>query len=618
MATITGTSGNDNLNGTSGDDVIDTGAAGGIDTVDAGAGNDIVHFAFTSVIANRAESLIDGGPGHDILDLTYVPVDGIQGGGLSLGYLPDGSYDSNDELYTSSLGYVSDYIMHIKGFEEIHLGPNVSVDLIYPAEMGSLDPATLPGWKIVGSDTRNYVAEGAGNDTIVAAGGNDEVEYHGGNDVVSLGDGDDLYTIQARSPFAEHLTLDGGTGTDHLAINVDAAHDGATIDLLSGVGQIGNLSVSLTGIEQVSIYDAYPFPNGGPVSFAGTTGADRLEAFYGPGPVLLLGREGDDYLDGGNGTAPEQGVVTAYGGPGNDFVRGGDASDWLNGGGHYAGDSVAAATSDDGFDTIFGQGGNDHIWGNSQFAVAGSVDGNDQIDAGPGADYVNGNGGDDNIWGGAGSDRLYGGAGNDRIYGDGASIPWLEGSGPVGAGNDHINGNKGDDFIDGGAGNDDLLGGQGNDTLYGDEGNDRLDGGQGNDHLDGGAGLDTMTGGEGQDTFAVLSRPAGTFDGQPFMPDLVTDFHQGEDVIYADPFINDVLYLGPAADYVSAWNLAKAALPVVAHSPSQVLEDAAAIQVGGDTCLFWDNYGNGPESGIRLANVFAGSVQWQDFYHFTV
>jgi len=310
--------------------------------------------------------------------------------------------------------------------------------------------------------------------------------------------------------------------------------------------------------------------------------------------------------------------VTAFGGPGNDFVRGGYGADMLNGGGHYAGDSVAATTSDDGSDQIWGQGGNDHIWGNSQFAVAGAADGSDQIDAGPGADYVNGNGGDDNIWGGAGSDRLYGGAGNDWIYGDDARIPWLEGSGPVGAGNDHINGNKGDDVIHGNAGNDDLLGGQGNDALYGDEGTDRLDGGQGDDYLNGGAGLDTMTGGDGRDRFAFDELPAGTFNGQAFMPDLVTDFRVGEDLIYVDPFVDEVLHAGSAADYVSAWDLARSTLPVVAHGPGQVLEDAVAVQVGGDTYLFWDNHGSGPEGGVRLANVNAWSVQWESFWHFIV
>ena len=45
---------------------------------------------------------------------------------------------------------------------------------------------------------------------------------------------------------------------------------------------------------------------------------------------------------------------------------------------------------------------------------------------------------------------------------------------------------------------------------------------------------------------------------------------------------------------------------------------AAAVQVGPDTYLFWDNYGSGPEMGVRLANVSAYSIQDQSFWHFAV
>jgi hypothetical protein len=36
------------------------------------------------------------------------------------------------------------------------------------------------------------------------------------------------------------------------------------------------------------------------------------------------------------------------------------------------------------------------------------------------------------------------------------------------------------------------------------------------------------------------------------------------------------------------------------------------VQVGGDTWLFRNNYGNGAESGLRLANVDAAQRQGQD------
>ena len=613
MATITGTAGQDNLTGTSGSDVID--GAGGIDTISAGAGDDIVRISHGAVIAGDPDfSLIDGGAGWDILDLSATP---------SSGLYPDVSAILVDGVLwirqsdIGATGYIESGIAHATGFEEIHLGPSSSVvDLFY---IDQADPSPLPGWKVIGSESSDYIGDSRGNDTIQAGAGNDIVQHHGGNDQIALGNGDDVYRIVDPSTVAEHVTIDGGAGSDLVAIDVDAAHTGANIDLLNGVGQIGNLSLTLIGVEGASIdlNDRQQDP-GASLLFAGSEGNDTLQSYFGTGNTILLGREGDDVVDGeAFGYQDNQGAVTAYGGPGNDMVRGGQGGDWLMGGGHYAGDTVAAATADDASDTIWGEAGNDHIWGNSEFAVAGSVDGRDYIDAGTGTDYVNGNAGDDDIYGGAGSDRLYGGAGNDWISGD-AYAPGSLLAGTYGAGNDHINGNKGNDNIDGGAGNDELLGGQGNDWVQGDEGDDLIDGGQGDDTLSGGTGLDTLTGGDGRDIFVVDGLPAVTFDGRPFVPDLVTDFRVGEDIVYVAPFIDEVLHPGSAADYVSAWNLAKSVVPVVAHSPFQVLEDAAAVQVGSDTYLFWDNYGNGPESGLRLANVNAGQVQWQDFYHFTI
>jgi Ca2+-binding RTX toxin-like protein len=89
-------------------------------------------------------------------------------------------------------------------------------------------------------------------------------------------------------------------------------------------------------------------------------------------------------------------------------------------------------------------------------------------------------------------DILFGDGGNDLIYGDGnQSQP---GNGSVAwtlypdQGNDVIDGGEGNDYLLGQGGNDTLLGGEGNDSLWGDvekydsppdpDGQDALDGGQ--------------------------------------------------------------------------------------------------------------------------------------------
>jgi len=611
MATITGTAGADGLTGTSGDDVID--GEGGIDTINAGAGDDTVRITHGAItLGDPGFSLIDGGAGWDILDLSGMPVPDYTTF-VSVNIAPGEFWIRQDD--NTSHGYFVSGIAHAGNFEEVHLGPGAYALILHTTEAD----APSHGFKVVGGGENNGIWDSLADDTIESGAGNDTIDYWRGNDRIALGDGDDIFHAMQTAATAQHVTLDGGAGSDMLAIDPYGADDGASFDLMHQSGQAGNLFFELAGIEGVSINLTDRHANqGASVKLLGGSGDDRLESLFGTGSVLLLGREGNDNIDGeAFGWMEGQGAVTAYGGPGNDTVRGGAGADWLMGGGHYAGDTVPAATADDGYDTIWGEQGNDHIWGNSQFAIAGAADGRDYIDAGSGSDYVNGNGGNDNINGGAGSDRLYGGAGNDWIEGDATNLPPWD-VGPRAPGNDHINGNKGDDYIYGGGGNDELLGGQGNDWVQGDEGDDLIDGGQGDDTLGDGVGLDTLTGGAGHDKFRFDALLAGAFDGKAFMPTLITDFHVGEDQIYVLPFINDVLHPGSAADYAAAWKLAKSVIPVVQHSPFQVLEHAAAVQVGPDTYLFWDNYGNGPEMGARLANVSASSIQDQSFWHFAV
>jgi CubicO group peptidase (beta-lactamase class C family) len=152
--------------------------------------------------------------------------------------------------------------------------------------------------------------------------------------------------------------------------------------------------------------------------------------------------------------------------------------------------------------TLYGLGGNDTLRGASRQA-----------------NVLFGNEGNDRLYGGRQDDVLNGGSGNDRLYGD--------------RGNDLLVGGSGDDYLWGGAGDDRLKGSSGNDQLFGDAGNDYLDGGFGFDRLDGGKGDDTLfdyyggdrlTGGKGKDIFGVggaLSKFAS----------VVTDFKIGQDQI---------------------------------------------------------------------------------------
>ncbi|KPI01407.1 Hemolysin-type calcium-binding region protein [Actinobacteria bacterium OK074] len=127
-----------------------------------------------------------------------------------------------------------------------------------------------------------------------------------------------------------------------------------------------------------------------------------------------------------------------------------------------------------GRDVLYGNSGDDHVYGGGGVYAEGSFGGpgNDVLGecaytchGGPGADVIAGtdtgqrtdglygDGGDDTIYGNAGADHIYGGEDNDTLYG--------------GTGDDFIYGNSGDDVIYGNSGNDSISGGPGMDWISG-------------------------------------------------------------------------------------------------------------------------------------------------------
>lgn len=133
-------------------------------------------------------------------------------------------------------------------------------------------------------------------------------------------------------------------------------------------------------------------------------------------------------------------------------------------------------------------------------------------------DVVDGLGGNDTLFGLGGNDELSGGAGNDRLEG-GSGVDLLRGD----IGDDTLLGGADSDVLRGGIGNDTLFGGDAADRLQGEEGNDTLFGEAGADSLSGGRGVDFLTGGAGRDRFELRGG-----DGR----DTVTDYIDGEDVLY--------------------------------------------------------------------------------------
>lgn len=103
--------------------------------------------------------------------------------------------------------------------------------------------------------------------------------------------------------------------------------------------------------------------------------------------------------------------------------------------------------------------------------------------------------GDQRIDAGAGDDSLYGGGGNDQLRGN-TGNDTIDG----GTGNDRIWGGDGNDSIGGSTGDDTVWGGAGDDTINGWSGDDSLMGVDGNDSISGQSGDDTLNGGNGNDS----------------------------------------------------------------------------------------------------------------------
>lgn len=589
MATINGTSGNDSLTGTAGDDLID--GMGGVDAIAASDGNDRIIVWDSPTSGNFVYGAIDGGAGHDILDLT-----GWQGPPLDMSAYATigivvGSFTNNGE---------GTAIAMVQNVEEIWLpqgGASFTDEQLANRPDGPFG-GPFTGWKIVGGGGGDYIYDGPGSDTVSTGAGTDTVFFHGGNDQVSLGDNSDFYVVDDPL-FVGNPTVDAGGGTDTLIWNPNTAL-AVKIDLGSGQATDGTSHLTVSGFENVSAGPSQNTVLDWHLELSGDNDSNVFLVHVSDmGSGWLNGRGGDDTV---NLSGGQSASATVYGGSGDDLVIGSDGADWINGG-QPSNDPYDPAGANGGSDTLYAGDGNDHIYGNAQSAVAGALDGNDSISGDAGSDYVNGNAGNDTIFGGAGSDRLYGGAGNDLMYGDDML------GFPSGArGNDHLNGNKGNDTLYGGDGNDDLRGGQDNDELHGGDGTDTLGGDAGDDRLEGGSGQDVLTGGLGQDIFQFKVADAQYGNLASGQVETITDFTHSSDLIQLAFHPASLQDAGLFADAVAAEASAAA---LVDASLGHIVVEA---EVGHDLYLMFAGTGFGPiDSAVRLENVVGNSLSSVDF-----
>jgi Ca2+-binding RTX toxin-like protein len=372
---------------------------------------------------------------------------------------------------------------------------------------------------LYGREGDDYLHGGLNNDTYVFSGGNLGVDTI----AEQLNQGTDKIDLRQFNPAgatsAEWLsvTLNGGAYggyfADHLQINILHAESMENVD---GSLYLRNV---LFGNEQANV-------------FVGASYNDVLAGFG--GADTLWGYSGNDEL---------------WGGAGGDTLRGGSGHDLLLGDEYgslismawndmlQANGSISAEEFNDYLVSLSTADELDQLEDDEDAAGYGAVDylfgeiGNDVLYGGSGADTLRGDRGDDWLFGGSGLDTIHGDAysettadGNDFLFG-GSATDHLFGRG----GNDHLSGGDGNDYLYGHGGDDDLFGDDGRDHLYGHAGNDLLHGGYDGDQ-------DVLNGGADVDTFVRYRHLYQMWNGRGWVwtsyqinEELEQDFTSGED-----------------------------------------------------------------------------------------
>ncbi|MBV9992689.1 MAG: hypothetical protein JOZ72_15525 [Alphaproteobacteria bacterium] len=317
MASINGTANDDDLVGTTGDDVFDL-SQGGNDTASGATGNDL----FAMGAALTASDRIDGGFGDDTLSL---------GGDYSAG-LTFGS-DTIASIETIRLGNGFDYNLTL-------IDDNVA-----PRKTLTIDGGAPTGGHVLvfdGSaetDGRFAVFGGAGDDRILGGTLADTITLgSGGRDTASGGSGDDVFDLGRALDAGDRL--DGGDGRDTLLLKGDYS-----TGLVLGADTIVNFEM----LKLAGAFDDKLTLNDATIAAGAQLIVNALAVAGGHGLTLDASAETDGHL-------------TVYGSAGDDAIVGGALAD-------------AFYLNQNGVDTVNGGAGDDLIRFDAAFTAADKVDG---------------------------------------------------------------------------------------------------------------------------------------------------------------------------------------------------------------------------------------------------
>jgi Ca2+-binding RTX toxin-like protein len=570
-------SGNDQIDGNEGNDVIKSG--GGKDRVDGGTGDDTIEAGGSGdpTCSGHLDDVLIGGPGTD--NIKAGDGDDIVIGGSVLAGQPDVGDTLDGQNHCDTI-FGDNATQGPNGpFDVTAIDPTIGgADTIYGGNHADKIHGQLGGDTIHGDDDVPAHDTDDGNDVIYGdapgnAPGDDIVFADGGHDTVFGGPGDD--------------DLVGGTGND--TIWGEAGQDfllGDDGSVTRSGGREAHDAVFAGGAGNDSLYGGADrdrlYGQGGKDVVHGDGGADDAfgdtdEAAHAADDVgdTVRGGVGDDLISGGNGDddlfgeagndrmiggyvvdAPDDGVRAdgfqdhMYGGSGADIMAGDDAT--ITAAGVVT--LIAEAVEGEG-DLMFGEADADRMFGeNGNDRMLGGL-ADDHMEGGDDDDTMYGESGNDDMIGGTteaadgfstghqpdGGDTMYGGTGGDVMLGDNGIVTRPGGNEPNGTPTRLVTLYDLDDTSGDFSGPDVIDADESYDQAYGGGDTDTINGHSEDDHLQGNDGADTINGGDGQDD--IIGGTSGEVDEDGFAtvggnhPDVGTDTlhgNDGHDVICGD------------------------------------------------------------------------------------